>query len=349
MPTHYIGVDFHKSTSYVSVMDQHGTQVKSGRISNTEEALTRFLAPYPNAAAVLEAGRNWSYMYDWLEARCERVALAHPLKVKAIASAKIKTDKIDAKVLAHLLRADLVPMAHVPKGPTRETREILRQRMFFVRLATMAKNRIHTLIDRHPEFPASPTKNIFLPGSQSWFTELPLRELERASLEQDLKLLDGLKERIHESDELVLKIFKTDKDAQLLQSMPGFGVFLATLVSSEIDGVERFPDAKKLAAYAGLVPSTYASGSKVRHGGITKQGNKFLRWAFVEAIWPAIRKDANLRQYYQRIKLKKGSNPAKVATARYLLTIAFHLLRDKRTYEPRPLPPPRGLAHQASA
>jgi len=130
--------------------------------------------------------------------------------------------------------------------------------------------------------------------------------------------------------------------------MPGFGVFLSTLVASEIDGAERFPDPKKLAAYAGLVPSTYSSGPNTRHGSITKQGNKFLRWAFVEAIWPAIRKDAGLRHYYQRIKLRKGSNPAKVATARYLLTIAYHVLRDKRTYEPRPLPPPRPSA-QASA
>ncbi|MFI5107283.1 MAG: IS110 family transposase [Terriglobales bacterium] len=348
MPTHYVGVDFHKSTSYLSVMNEFGTQVKSGRISNKREDLEAFLRPYPHAAAVLEAGRNWSYMYDWLEALCERVALAHPLKVKAIASAKVKTDKIDSRVLAHLLRAGLIPMAHVPKEPTREVREILRQRMFFVRLGTMAKNRIHTTIDRHPELPVAPTKNIFAPASRPWFKSLPLSELERASLEQDLKLLDALKERIHESDGIVLKIFKTNEDARLLQSMPGFGVFLATLVASEIDGVGRFPDPKKLAAYAGLVPSTYSSGPKTRHGGITKQGNKFLRWAFVEAIWPAIRKDPNLRQYYQRIKLRKGSNPAKVATARYLLTIAYHLLRDKRAYEPRPLPPPKASA-QASA
>jgi transposase len=348
MPTHYVGVDFHKSTSYLSVMNEFGAQVKSGRISNKKAELEAFLAPYPHAAAVLEAGRNWTYMYDWLEALSERVVLAHPLKVKAIASAKVKTDKIDAKTLAHLLRADLIPMAHVPGVATREVREILRQRMFFVRLGTMAKNRIHTTIERHPEFPEAPTKNIFVPSTRPWFDTLPVSELERASLSQDLKLLDDVRERVHESDRIVLSIFKTNPDAKILQTMPGFGIFLATLVASEIDGIERFPDAKKLAAYAGLVPSTYSSGPKTRHGSITKQGNKFLRWAFVEAIWPAIRKDASLREYYQRVKLKKGSNPAKVATARYLLTIAFHLLRDKRTYEPRPLPPSR-LSVQASA
>ena len=211
MPTHYVGVDFHKSTSYLSVMNEFGAQVKSGRISNKKEELEAFLRPYPHAAAVLEAGRNWSYMYDWLETLCERVTLAHPLKVKAIASAKVKTDKIDSRVLAHLLRADLIPVAHVPKESTREVREILRQRMFFVRLGTMAKNRIHTLIDRHPEFPVAPTKNIFMSASRPWFESLPLSELERASLEQDLKLLDGLKERIQESNGIVLKIFQNKR------------------------------------------------------------------------------------------------------------------------------------------
>lgn len=104
---------------------------------------------------------------------------------------------------------------------------------------------------------------------------------------------------------------------------------------AEIDDIARFHSSAKLAAYAGLVPSTYASGGKTWHGRITKQGNKWLRWAFVEAVTPAVASDPDLKLYYERLKTSKGANRAKVATARRLLTIAFQLLRDGRSYERR--------------
>ena len=110
------------------------------------------------------------------------------------------------------------------------------------------------------------------------------------------------------------------------------------LICNEIDNINRFMTDKKLHAYAGLVPSTYASGGKVFHGHITKQGNKWLRWAMVEAVWPAIRGDAELRMYYERLKLRKGANCAKVAVAKRLLTIVYRVLRDKRYFKVHKLP-----------
>ena len=102
----------------------------------------------------------------------------------------------------------------------------------------------------------------------------------------------------------------------------------------EIDDIARFRTPKKLAAYAGLVPSTYSSGGKTFHGKIIKQGNKWLRWAFVEAVTPAIASDPELRAQYDHLKFR-GVNKARVAIARKLLTIAFQILRDQRAYEPR--------------
>lgn len=330
---HFIGVDFHKATSYLTVMDQHGQIEKQGRIDNNKKELIKFLAPYQDSSAVLEAGRNWILMYDWLEDLTDKVTLAHPLKVKAIASARIKTDKIDSKTLAHLLRTDLVPTAYVPSSDARTAREILRQRMFFVKLATMTKNRIRTILDRHPELSPSPTKNVFAPGSRDWFQSLPLADRERSIMNQDLALLDSLGTRIDESNDLIKSLLETNPTAQLLKTIPGIGQFFSVLVAYEIDNVERFDNAKKLAAYAGLVPSTYASGPKSYHGHITKQGNKYLRWAFVEAVWPAIASDQGIRHYYDKIKEKKGANPAKVATARRLSAIAYHVLKDGRPYQ----------------
>jgi len=144
-----IGVDFHKAYSYMTVVDAGGRIVKAGKVANTAEAVRSFVCPYREGGqAVVEATRNWTVMYDLLEAELEAVYLAHPLKVRAIAEARIKTDRIDSRVLAHLLRCDLLPTAYVRPREQRTIQQALRQRMFLVRLRTMVKNRIHVLVDR---------------------------------------------------------------------------------------------------------------------------------------------------------------------------------------------------------
>jgi transposase len=122
---------------------------------------------------------------------------------------------------------------------------------------------------------------------------------------------------------------------KLLMSISGIGPFFSVLILYEIDDISRFRDERKLCSYAGLVPSTYASGGKVFHGRITKMGSKWLRWALIEAAQTAIRSDSELHAYYQRLRVRKGTNAAKVATARRLLTIVYRLLCQKRFYEKR--------------
>ena len=279
---HYIGVDYHKKYSYVVVKDREGNVKQRGRVNNTKEEFRQALKPYQTGKAVLEATRNWGLIYDWLEEILGDVALAHPLKVRAIAEAKIKTDKISADILCDLLRSNLLPEAYVPNKETRESENTLRQRMFFVRVQTMVK-----------------------------------------------------------------ELAKGDKKVKLLRSIPGLGPFFSVLVAKEIDDISRFRDEKKLCTYAGLVPSTYASGGKVFHGRITKTGNKWLRWAFIEAVQPAVSCDADLFAYYQRLKMKKGANAAKVATARRLLTIVYRVLKQERLYERRNRRAIRSLAPAA--
>jgi transposase len=144
-----------------------------------------------------------------------------------------------------------------------------------------------------------------------------------------------LKRKISESNGIVRELARSDKRVKLLRSIPGLGPFFSILVAKEIDDISRFRDEKKLCAYAGLVPSTYASGSKVFHGRITKTGNKWLRWAFIEAVSPAIRSDADLFAYYERPRIRKDANAAKVATARRLLTIVYRVFSQERLYEGR--------------
>jgi transposase len=336
---HYVGVDYHKKSSYVTVMDERGKVVKEGQIANTQEALAAFLeGRTAGASAVLEAGRNWPVMYDWLDGLVDEVTLAHPAKVRVIAEAKVKTDRIDSRMLAHLLRAELIPAAYVPEAVTREQRRRLRQRMFLVRLSTMVKNRVHTLVDRHPELSrqAGGWSDLFGKAGRAWLEQLELVASEAELLRTDMDLLDAIQQHIKNSNRWVSQLARKDVRAKVLATLPGIGDFFAVLLAVEIDDVSRFSRPQKLAAYAGLVPSTYASGGYVHHGRITKRGNKWIRWACIEAVYPATKQDPELAALYQRLKVAKGANVAKVAVAKRLLTIAYRLLTEQRPYRPAP-------------
>jgi len=334
---YHIGVDYHKSYSHLVVQDSSGKTLRSGRVKNDRQSLGSFLERYrDNSHAVVEATRNWMVMYDWLDDICEDVVLAHPLKVKAIADAKIKTDKIDATVLAHLLRADLVPEAWAPGEYARELRVALRERMFYVRLRTMTKNRIVTVFDRYPEQTALLKRqgDLFGKAGRQQLAAVKVSEIDRIQIDRGLEFVGDIDGRIKQSEATIRAMTKANGNVKLLKTIPGIGEFFARLIDAEIDDISRFRNPKKLAAYAGLVPSTYSSGGKTYHGKIIKQGNKWLRWAFVEAVAPAIATDPQLRTQYEHLKFR-GTNKARVAIARKLLTIAFQILRDQRPYERR--------------
>ena len=334
---YHIGVDYHKSYSHLVVQDSAGKTLRSGRVKNDRRSLGSFLERYrENSHAVVEATRNWMVMYDWLDDICDDVVLAHPLKVKAIADAKIKTDKIDATVLAHLLRADLVPEAWAPGEKARELRIALRERMFYVRLRTMTTNRIVTVFDRYPEQTAQLKKlgDLFGKTGRQQLAFINVSEVDRIQIDRGLDFIGDIDGRIKQSEVTIRAMTKTNGNVMLLKTIPGIGEFFARLIDAEIDDISRFRNPKKLAAYAGLVPSTYSSGGNTYHGKIIKQGNKWLRWAFVEAVAPAVATDPQLRVQYEHLKFR-GTNKARVAVARKLLTIAFQILRDQRPYERR--------------
>ncbi|HAX62389.1 MAG TPA: IS110 family transposase [Elusimicrobia bacterium] len=335
---YYVGIDFHKKFSYGTVMDKEGQIKQQCQIANHPDSVKNFINSLDDkSTVVLEATRNWTLMYDWLEDVCEEVKLAHPLKVKVIAEAKVKTDKIDSKVLADLLRTNYLPEAYIPSREARDTRAILRQRMFFVRIQTMMKNRIRTILDRYPEIERK-TAEVFTGKGIEWLKGIKIKETDRQIINEDISFLEKVRERIKASDKLIEDLFEKDDRCKRLETIPGIGKFISVLLVSEIDKVERFRDEKKLHAYCGLVPSTYQSGERTIHGRITKQGNKYLRWAMIEAVWPAIRSDLELRNYYERLKKEKGPNRAKVATAKRLLTIVYKVLKDNRNYLVRGCP-----------
>jgi len=331
-----IGVDYHKKFSYMVVKDQQGNNLRSGQVANQRSSVASFLAPFTqDSKAVLESCRNWCVMHDWLEDIVDETILANPFKVKAIAEAKIKTDKIDANILADLLRADLIPSCHIAPREVRDRRGLLRERMFFVRLRTMTKNRISTIFDRYPEevrkFKAQ--TDIFGKKGRLQLAEVEMRDPDRALIDRELNFIDLINEFIKETEEVIAENFKENENAKILKSIPGIGQFFAMLIDAEVDDINRFRNEKKFASFIGVVPSTYSSGGSTTHGRIIKGGNRLLRWAFVEAVVPAIAHDESLRMEYDHLRKRMNYNKAKVVMARKLSVIAYRCLKEKRMYK----------------
>jgi transposase len=263
---------------------------------------------------------------------------AHAAKVKVIGEAEIKTDKIDARMLAHLLRADLIPAVHVPDGPTRMRKEVLRQRALWVTLRTRIRNRVHCIVDRHPHAAWPKVSDLFGKLGMSALRKMQLPADERALLDQDLIVLACIDKVIRACQDMIDRAAQDDADEQVLLSVPGMGKVIAPLVSVEIDGIERFSSAAKLRAYAGVVPSTYSSGGRTRHGRMLHSCNHWLKWALIEASWVAVGHDSYFGGLYRRHRARgKKANTAITIVARRMCTIVYHMLHERRTYEHRAL------------
>ena len=334
----YMGIDHHKQYSHLTLVDKRGKEIKSGRVENLRREVEEFLNGVEGKiVAAIEAGRSSYTMVDLMKGLGVEVKVAHPKELRAIAAAKIKTDKRSAETLAHLLRADLIPEVYQRREENRQAQRVLRQRVFFVRSLTRVKNRIRALLAQQGEevqSEVSQVRNIFSRAGQRLLRELPLAEPDKSLLQSLLKNYKHLEARIKESDRLVHRLYRQMRPARLIRTVPGFGKFFSVLVATEIADIKRFTKVGSLHCYAGLVPSTYSSGQRSYQGRIIKEGNQWLRWAVVEAVWPAIRADFDLRLYYEKLKKRKKSNVAKVATARRLLSIIYQLLKEDRPYLP---------------
>src|SRR6266536_967685 len=227
-----------------------------------------------------EAAYGWGWLVELLEGLELEAHLVHPSRCKAIASARLKNDKVDARTLAQLLRADLLPEAWIAPQPVRDLRALLRHRASLVRLSTTLKNRAHAVLaDRGiRERPSLWT----VPG-RAWLATLDLPGTQRAIVDDCCTLLDALTAPIARLEGEIGKLAKPDPRVAALMALPGIGQLTAMTLVAEIGDISRFPSARKLCAWAGLTPAVRNSDRKVRHGHITKQGSVWVRWILQEA------------------------------------------------------------------
>jgi len=327
----HVGVDLHKRQAQVAVVDDAGKVHTNCAVACDRDSMRRFFGQLGQPAqVVMEATSNWYWLCDLLGEMDLPVSLSHPLKTKAIASARIKTDKIDASTLAHLLRTNLLPKAHLASPEARLNRELLRHRAMLVRLRTGLKNRVHALLAKHNLVYTQ--GGLFTVKGGEWLAGLALHPIVRSVLERMLTLVEVLDLLIEQASAQIAVRAQDDQAARLLCTIPGIGYYSALLIAAEIDGVERFPDARHLCSYGGLVPSVRASAGYTRLGHITKQGSPWLRWILVETCQKAASRADFVGEHYRHVARRKGNGAAKVAAARKLLKAIYWMLKENRTF-----------------
>jgi len=333
---YYIGVDLHRQFSQFAVLDEIGQTVGQFRAQNDKIELSDKLRIYPpqDTKVVVEASRGTLWFVDFLESLGYQWLVGHPLKIKAIASARIKNDKIDAKVLAHLLRTDLVPAAYIPPAPYREWRDIIRYRISLNHSRKRLKNKIHAVLIKYNVIHGF--SNLF--GKQGRLflkndLENRIPEYSRLIVLNYLALIENFDQKMKEAEQKIVAIAKDIPEAKLLTTIPGIKHFTALLILGEVGDVRRFPSPKKLCSYAGITPSVHQSANIQRYGSITKQGSSHLRWALIEAA-QKISRYPKFKKLAYRLKIKKGWNTAKVAIARKLLTTIYYMLKYQQPYFP---------------
>ena len=322
-----VGIDLHRKRSQVAVLDEHGSEVLSRRIVNDPETFLELLEGIEGESRIaLEATYGWEWLADVLEDAGYELHLAHPLRTKAIASARVKTDAVDARTLAHLLRTDLLPEAYIAPRELRDLRDLLRHRVALTRMRSALKQRVGAILAKHGI--ARPYSNLFGPGGMSFLAELELREGPRRRLDSLLSLLADFDREIDQTSREIDQRAKADPYVEVLCQIRGIGRYIAMLVIAEIGDISRFASARHLCAWAGLTPTVRSSDGRARLGHITGQGSPALRWALVEAAQHSGRGGGPLRDAYERISKRRGKSVAKVAVARKILTLCFYGLRD---------------------
>lgn len=334
-PTYYVGLDVHKKFVYGCIIQRNGTVEYAKKFKNEPHELDQFLAfvRKNDAEIALESCVCWQYIYDYLSDAGYNVALAHPLKVKAIAETRKKTDRHDAKLLADLLRMRFLPQSYAAPWDIRFKRQITRHRLSLVGLQTEIKNKIHAILLRHGIDLDERYSDVFGKAGMEYLKSLELPYCDRFELDQYLSLLESIWEKIGETQERIEEMSSDDPQARLLMSIPGISYYAALMIKAEIGDVHRFDSYQKLISYAGLNPSVYQSGNTFRTGHISKQGSRNLRWILIQTAHIAVMHDKTLARFYHRLRRTKHNKIAIVATARKMLKYIYTMLKHNIRYQ----------------
>ena len=326
----YLGIDIHKRYAQVAVMNEAGKIVEEVRVENAN--LDDLAQRYAGAKAAIEATSNYYHIYDTLSEKLD-VTVAHPKKLNLIADTDKKTDRVDAKELARMVRLNSVPESYVPTDEIREARALVRGRQKLVENRTEYANKIHGLLSDHGI--TQKVKPLSVKGRE-FLRELSLPTPWDTLLESYIEMIETLTDEIGQLDEAIEDRAGSLKETQLLMSIPGVSYYSALMIYAELGEIDRFDRDKEAVSYVGLNPVIRESGDSRFEGGISKRGSGRVRWILVQCAQTAVHtcNDEYLSRFYDRLAGKKGSQKAIVATARKLLVSIYHMLDREEVYDP---------------
>lgn len=330
----YVGLDIHKHYCVIAGVDRDGRVVLPPvRVEHAD--LEGWLKKNLQETdyVVIESTTNAWHVYDLLEPLAEGVVVANPIKVKQIATARVKTDIRDTLILARLLAANLVPEVWVPPAHVREMRQLLSQRRQLVETHTQILNRMHSVAHRH-HLQHERGKR-FNEQTIGWQKDKRLSGMEQFQLSLEMENKVYIEKQIERISQEVRKRCHQKPWAESMtyvMQLPGFGVITAMTVLSAIGDIQRFETPKQLASYSGLTPGLEQSGTKNRGKGITKEGRRELRWALVEAAQMAVKSDPLWKSRFQAMQKRMHRNQAIVAVARRLLEMVWYVLTRRQPY-----------------
>jgi transposase len=326
----YIGIDVHKRNAQVAVMDEAGEIVEEVRVENAN--LDDLAQRYAGAEAVIEATSNYYHIHDTLSEHLD-VTVAHPQKLSLITESDTKTDRVDAKALARLLRLNSVPESYVPTEEIRRARALVRGRHSLVETRTEYANKIHGLLA--DQGITDKVKPLSVEGRE-FLQELSIPSPWDTLLNSHLEMIETLTEEIDRLEAAIEEIAGSLEETQLLMTIPGVSYYSALTIYAELGDIDRFDGDKAVVSYAGLNPRIRESGDSRTEGAISKRGSGQLRWILTQCTNVAVHscEDEYLGRFYDRLAGEKPKKKALVATARKMLVSIYHMLDRGEGYDP---------------
>jgi len=311
-------------------MDSSGKEISNKSVSNKPETLAHYFAHIPAPFDLaLETTYNWYFFVDLAEQYASNVYLANALALKAFAKYHKKTDAIDANLIASVLRKGYLPTVTIPDQKTRHMRELLRYRMHLVRDRARTIVRLKSLLDKLGESSAG---NFTTITRVSAIPTEHLPPLYQAVIKGYVKTISSLNVQISQANSAIKEEAVKDEDTLRLITIPGLDYYSALLVKSELIDINRFATFERLAAYVGLVPRTLRSADTVYHGSLNKNSRGYVRWILIETVLHFIRADAERTRAYADMVKRKGARTARIAFARKMLKVVYHVLKERRDY-----------------
>ena len=328
----FVGLDVHKQFIEVCILDAAGRVLWRGRAGCLRDELESFARTrlQKTDRVALEATTNTWSVVAILEPSVAEVVVSNPLKTRAIAEAKVKTDKVDAEVLAHLLRCDYLPAVWHPDEQTQRWRGLVTHRTALMAQRTRLKNHVQSLLARLLVQP--PGKCLWAKAGLAWLKDVTLPPHERWVLDSELRQMDAIEGELNKVDEQLAVIAQQEPRVRLLMTLPGVNYVVALGLLSALGDLSRFKDGDQAAAYLGLVPATRQSGRRCYQGPITKAGRGHTRGLLTQAAQHVARHGGSLGAFFRRLVKRKNRNVAIMAVARKLVTVAFLMLKHNEPY-----------------